>query len=658
MTALKDAIFRHAEHMPDRIAIDGGGHGRYSWRALANALDAAAAETEHLTGPLAIQPDQGVPLCLQDLAFLEAGVLWAAIPAFFTEKQRKYVLDMIQSAALPPDTAKISFTSGSTGAPKPICLSADHLLLVARSVVDHVGDRHAGRHLPLLPPGILLETAAGFYATLLAGGTYVALPQAEVGMAEPFRPDFARMVRVIADHQISSLILVPEYLEGITAVLERSQLRLPKLTLVAVGGARTAPGLLERAAAVGLPVRQGYGMTECGSVVALEGEGEAIRGSVGTSLGVNRISIAADGEILLDGPHALGLSAGLFATGDIGRIDEEGRLWIEGRKSNLIVTSHGRNISPEWVEAELVAQPAIVQAMVHGDGEPGLSALIVPSCPDADIKAAVASANATLPAYAHILRWRRVQPFTPANNMLTGNGRLRRDVIISAHFNGEEMPFFDQLVAETQEEQLCFMAVPQLQAGLSGKISRAVYIDYLTQAYHHVRHTVPLLREARARLDDRPHLVAALNEYIAEEDGHDQWILNDIVAAGGSRAAAGSIPRPATQAMVDHAYKVIRAGNPAAIFGMVLVLEGASIAMAERGAAAVRETLGLPAEAFTYLTSHGALDQEHMRFFADVMNRIEDPADQQAVIDMARDIYGLFGAMFAAIPLDTLDAAA
>jgi hypothetical protein len=564
----------------------------------------------------------------------------------------------IQTIPLPPGTSKISFTSGSTGTPKPVCLSADHLLSVAQSVVDHVGDSHAGRHLPLLPPGILLETVAGFYATMLAGGTYVALPQAEVGMAEPFRPDFVRMAQVIADEHITSLILVPEYLEGLVTVLERTRRRLPELTLVAVGGARTSPTLLERAATVGLPVRQGYGMTECGSVVALGQPGESARGSVGSSIGLNRISIAEDGEILLDGPHALGIPDGPFATGDIGRIDADGRLWIEGRKSSLIVTAHGRNVSPEWIEAALLAQPAIAQAVVHGDGERALSALVVPSGPDADIKSAIAAANVTLPAYAQILRWRPTQPFTRDNGMLTTNGRLRRTAILSAHFNGGEMPFFDQLLAETLQEQLRFMAVPQLQAGLSGHISRAVYIDYLTQAYHHVRHTVPLLREARSRLDHRPELVAALNEYIAEEEGHDQWILNDIVAAGGNRAAATSAPRPATQAMVDHAYEVIRTSNPAAIFGMVLVLEGTSIAMAERGAVAVRDTLDLPAEAFTYLTSHGALDQEHMRFFADLMNQIDDPADQQAIIDMARDIYVLFGAMFAAIPLELVDAAA
>lgn len=659
MTVLRDAIRRHAQSMPAAVAIDGGGPGSLNWGELAAALD-DAVDTSALIDPFILELDQGIELCVRDLVLMEAGAASVAIPPFFTSAQRAHVRNAVETMDVPPGTAKISFTSGSTGSPKGICLSSGHLLSVAQAVVDHVGDGHAGRHLPLLPPGILLENVAGFYATMLAGGTYAALPQADVGMAEPFRPDFPKMVEAISAHGITSLILVPEYLRGIIAVLEQTGRRLPALTLIAVGGARVMPELLERATALGLPVRQGYGMTEFGSVVALEPPGAAERGSVGTSIGVNSILIAEDGEVMLEGPRALGLPDGPFPTGDIGRIDAAGQLWIEGRKSNLIVTAHGRNISPEWVESALLAQPAIAQAMVYGDGESALSALIVPSTPDAEISIAIAASNATLPAYAQVRDWRRVTPFTAENGMLTSNGRLRRGAIRAAYLKGEtELPFFDRLLAETRAEQQRFMAVPQLQAGLTGKISRAVYIDYLAQAYHHVSHTVPLFQEARARLAHRPELSAAFDQYIEEEQGHDQWILDDIRAAGGDPAAVvAATPRLATQAMVEHAYDVIRSGNPVAMFGMVLVLEGTSVAMAEQGAAAVRKTLGLPATAFSYLTSHGTLDREHLHFFADLMNRIDDPADQQAIIEMARDTYQLFGAMFAAIPLDVIDAAA
>jgi heme oxygenase len=168
-----------------------------------------------------------------------------------------------------------------------------------------------------------------------------------------------------------------------------------------------------------------------------------------------------------------------------------------------------------------------------------------------------------------------------------------------------------------------------------------------------------LLTAARAKLAGKPDYAHALAEYIEEETGHENWILSDIAAAGGDALlAANSAPAVATAAMVNHAYDIIENGNPAGFFGMVYVLEGTSIAMATSGAAAVQTALGLPDAAFSYLTSHGALDQEHMRFFAGLMNSIENEDDQQAIISMARDMFRLFADMFAAIPMEHLDEAA
>lgn len=685
------AVDLHAARRPDALAIDGT--VQVDWRTLARVVPALAAELRDQTEPgrpVATRVDHGVGEALLDLALIEAGVPVIPLPPFFTAAQTAAALDraggtvlmtgrvgihlgerprlsirterqLRRTAELPAATARITFTSGSTGDPKGVCLSLEHLLAVAGGVARHVGDHHAGRHLPLLPPGILLENVAGFLAIMIAGGTYVALPQREVGMADPFRPDFLAMLRAIEAHGITSLILVPEYLAGLVAAMRATGARLPKLTIVAVGGARVSPALLDAAADLGLPVRQGYGLTECASVVALDDGAPAGRGSVGRGIGVNAITIAADGEVIVDEPLFLGTvgqqrTPGPYATGDLGRIDADGRLWIEGRKSALIITSHGRNVSPEWIEGVLLAQPAILQAMVRGEGRPGLDALIVPATPEADVEAAVASVNDQLPAYARIAHWRVVPPFTPAQGLLTGNGRLRRAAIDQAHPYPEQRmdhPFFNRLVEETTEAQARFAMTPQLQAGLTGRISRADYVAYLTQAFHHVRHTVALMQEARARLGQRPVLVEALDEYILEETGHEEWILDDIAVAGGDRAAAAaSEPAPATKAMVDHAYRTIREGNPAAFFGMVYVLEGTSIALANHGALAVQTALGLPDGAFHYLTSHGAIDQDHMLFFEKLMNRVDHQDDRCAIVDMARDIFRLFGGMFASIELE------
>lgn len=409
--------------------------------------------------PVALECDHSADAAVLELALLEAGVPALSIPAFFTPDQRCHAVQSCGAQAvfatrplktaqrtqtapvpLPRGTARITFTSGSTGTPKGICLSAQHMLTVAGSVTEALSSQHAGRHLALLPPGVLLETVAGLFAAMLAGGTWLCPPQ-RAGLESPFRPDFAAHA---ANHPRDGRDLAhsrSEYLGGLVVAMEASAARLPLLTLVAVGGARVSPELIERARAVGLPVRQGYGLTECASVVSIEDGGDGTPGSAGRPLGHVQVRVAFDGEILIDGPMCLGAVGGeaaadTLATGDLGRIDEHGRLWIEGRKSNLVVTSYGRNISPEWVETALLAQPGIAQAMVHGDGLPLPEALLVPAGPDSDLAAAVAAANAGLPGYAHIGAWREAAHFTPDNGLLTGNGRLRRKAIAVAYLDG------------------------------------------------------------------------------------------------------------------------------------------------------------------------------------------------------------------------------
>lgn len=665
----------------DRLAVEDGQGASISYAGFAEIVTAemqTIAEEAPAGRPLALDLDHGLRAVACELAALELGMPVLSLPAFFTSEQRDHALRSAGAGAvitaagttaldndpvtLPQSTARITFTSGSTGTPKGICLSADHMLTVARSVVDAVGSEHAGRHLAVLPPGILLETVAGLLPTFLAGGTYVCPPQAAIGLDNPFRPDFARLLRTVDELAITSLILVPEYLAGLVTAMEAAGRRLPRLTLVAVGGARTPPTLLARARALGLPVRQGYGLTECASVVSLEAAGDD-GGLVGAPLSHMRATIAADGEIVLDGTLHLGAigevrAPGPLFTGDLGRIDGQGRLHIEGRKSSVIVTGFGRNVSPEWVEEVLLAQPGVAQALVYGDGLPSPRALLVAGSSDADLEAAVAAANATLPVYAQVARWRPAAPFTPTNGQLTGNGRLIRQAIL-ATYPDDATPYFTELEAATWPERLRFLSIAQVRAGLSGEISRETYVAYLTQAYHHVRHTVPLMREARARLALRPDLVAALDDYIAEETGHEEWVLNDIAAAGGNaEQARASAPAPATKAMVDHAYASIRTGNPASFFGMVYVLESVSVALATHGAGAIAGRLGLPPQAFSYLTSHGALDQSHLRFFESLVNGLDDEADRVSITAMAKDIFALFGALFAAIPLEALDEAA
>jgi pyrroloquinoline quinone (PQQ) biosynthesis protein C len=214
------------------------------------------------------------------------------------------------------------------------------------------------------------------------------------------------------------------------------------------------------------------------------------------------------------------------------------------------------------------------------------------------------------------------------------------------------MSFFHELAARTATERNVLYGVPQIQDGLAGRISKETYIAYLTEAYHHVRHTVPLMQAAKARLDDSHAAFRdALDTYIAEETGHEEWILNDIANAGGDRAAAAaSQPRLETELMVAYAYDFVNRINPMGFFGMVFVLEGTSTQLATRGAEAVRTSLGLPPSAFTYLSSHGAIDMSHIAFLQGLLDGVSDAADREAVVHMARRMFRLYAGVFSAIP--------
>jgi pyrroloquinoline quinone (PQQ) biosynthesis protein C len=139
----------------------------------------------------------------------------------------------------------------------------------------------------------------------------------------------------------------------------------------------------------------------------------------------------------------------------------------------------------------------------------------------------------------------------------------------------------------------------------------------------------------------------AVAEYIEEELGHQEWILNDIAACGHDKESVrNSRPNPATELMVAYAYDTVFRVNPLGFFGMVHVLEGTSIATADNAATAIQNALFLPDKAFSYLRSHGALDQDHVKFFEGLMNRIDDPLAQQQIIHSTKMFYLLYGDIF------------
>ena len=217
------------------------------------------------------------------------------------------------------------------------------------------------------------------------------------------------------------------------------------------------------------------------------------------------------------------------------------------------------------------------------------------------------------------------------------------------------MNFYDRLQQATSEARQAFLAIPYLHAGVSGTLSLDSYVAFLGQAYHHVKHTIPLLMACGARLPAHQEwLRIAVGEYIEEEMGHQEWILNDIKACGGNpEAVRFGQPNVSTELMIAYAYDTIARGNPVGFFGMVLVLEGTSVAMATDAAQNLMQSLQLPRKAFSYLLSHGSLDIEHVDFYERLMNRLDNKDDQQAVIHCANVMYRLYGNMFRELPMST-----
>lgn len=211
------------------------------------------------------------------------------------------------------------------------------------------------------------------------------------------------------------------------------------------------------------------------------------------------------------------------------------------------------------------------------------------------------------------------------------------------------MTFHDRLLGETRSERDRFLAIPVLAHVAENGVPRHVYLAFLAQAYHHVKHTCPLLEHALARCtpDDDTYRDGLL-DYIEEETGHDRWILNDIAALGGDPSAVrDGTPGVACRAMLGYAAYAIDHVSPYALLGMVHVLEGTSARIASRAAEGIARSLDMPTtEGFSYLTSHGALDQDHVRFFERLVNGIGNEKARRAIIETANVIYRLYGEIF------------
>jgi hypothetical protein len=212
--------------------------------------------------------------------------------------------------------------------------------------------------------------------------------------------------------------------------------------------------------------------------------------------------------------------------------------------------------------------------------------------------------------------------------------------------------FFQELQKTTQADRAALFNSPVIADCLEKRVTLETYRAFLVQAYHHVRHTVPLLMACGSRLPVRlAWLQPSIVEYIDEEQGHEAWIRDDLDATGADAAAlldAGA--NLATEVMVSYAYDTVQRNNPIGLFGMIYVLEGTSVALATQVAEIIEIELKLPRKAFRYLRSHGSLDQEHLGTFEGIANRFDDPDDRKTVIHCARVFFSLYAGIFESLP--------
>lgn len=341
--------------------------------------------------------------------------------------------------ALPDGTACITYTSGTTGQAKGVCLDAASLLDVAGSLVDASRPLAPRRHLCLMPLSTLLENVSGLYAALLSDAEIAVPPLAEIGYTGAAGLDVPRLLACLHRYQPESAILLPQLLLALVSAAEQGHKLPVSLRFLAVGGGRVGARLLARAAALGLPVYEGYGLTECASVVCLNRPGAIRPGSVGRALPHAAVTVV-DGELRVDGVRCLGYLGeagpppGPIATGDLGHVDDEGFVHVTGRSKNVFITAFGRNVSPEWVESELLQHPAFAQAVVWGEARPANVAVVWPRQPGtspAALRRALDEVNAGLPDYARVADVVLAEaPFSAADGLLTANGRPRREAIL------------------------------------------------------------------------------------------------------------------------------------------------------------------------------------------------------------------------------------
>ncbi|MCA9166607.1 MAG: long-chain fatty acid--CoA ligase [Planctomycetales bacterium] len=289
----------------------------------------------------------------------------------------------------PDALATILYTSGTTGQPKGVMLSQRNLVTNATATVNHFQMQADEVRLCFLPLSHIFARCCDLY-TWIVLGYQLDLATTRDSVLDDLQWShptvlsgvpyfFDRIYRVLRDHGKAD---EPGALQALLG---------GNIRYLCSGGAALPDHTYDYFHNQGVPVLQGYGLTETSPVISLSSKACCRRGACGTCLADVEVDTAADGELITRGPHvmlgywqdplstAAVLRDGWFHTGDLGHVDADGFIFITGRKKELIVTAAGKNVAPVMLESLLTADPVIDQALVIGDGRNYLTALLVPS---------------------------------------------------------------------------------------------------------------------------------------------------------------------------------------------------------------------------------------------------------------------------------------
>ena len=579
MQAILAQLGHHSAAHPEKTAFEDDTCAM-TYREVARAIAVVGARVA--AQRVAVMMDNSVAWAVVDLAIAACGAVSIPVPAFFSAAQVEHLLTdaapdllitdrpgqgigpthvlrhetmvvgrtdvllySLQPASrrvLASDTGKITYTSGTTGQPRGVCISRNAIDEVTAALADAACASDEDRSLTVLPLSTLLANIGGIYVPILRGATAVLPSLAQCGFTGSSAVDPRTFVGAFHRFSPTATILVPQLLKLAVEATQAGARFGPGLRFVAVGGAPCSEPLIDRARALGIPVYEGYGLSEAASVVSMNRPGSERAGSVGMPLPHARVRIADDGEIVVAGTSSAVISAAIrppcrrMATGDTGWLDADGFLYVSGRKKTAFATAFGTQRVAGMGGKRAVRRRGLSQAAVFGEGRAFNVAVWSRPCRGASAEHDPRRCRCGQCAPARLrTRARLVSAAPPSpwrNGLARPGGALNRHAIAEHYATAMEtlyasrstpMSTHERLVLRNRGKSPGVSLDPDHPARPARRGKRARNTSrFCSQAYHHVRQTVPLMMGMGYHLPERLRwMQPAVAEYIEEEIGHD-----------------------------------------------------------------------------------------------------------------------------------------